>query len=71
MTFENSEGVVVNAHSSFSLPQKFDAWRILLYLESIGKIDEDVLERDIDVELSKLVSSGDLLQESQHLYQLA
>ena len=71
LTFENPEGVVVNAHSSFHSPRKFDAWRILLYLNSIGKIDEDSLENDIEIELSKLVSSGDILQEPKGLYTLA
>lgn len=70
LTFESQNNVVINAHRHLNSPELFDSWRILLYLESMRKIDEDVYEEDIETSLVGLASEGKLIKVSERLFRL-
>ena len=64
-SFVNAQGVWVDVHRDFGSPELFDAWRIELYLASVG---ED--EYDPESELAKLVEGGKLLHCADKLFKL-
>ena len=75
LAFKNWDGVTVDIHKHFGTPGVFDAWRIVQYMESTRRVDDDeVSEVDFDQvesELSQLADSGKLVRCFEWMYRFA
>lgn len=66
--FCSQDAVLVDVHRQFTSPERFDAWRIMLYLESIGS---DVELAEVEAGLSRLTAGGRIVQVEERVYKLA
>lgn len=71
--FENQDGVVVDAHQHVSDEYGIDAWRVLVYIESLGEsLSESLGERALQEAFDELLGHGVLsMINTKGIYRLS
>lgn len=71
LSFQHADGVTVDPHRHVSIPEGFDAWRLLTYIESVGGSPRYATEDQLESVLEALKIAGALVSVADaELYRL-